>query len=182
MQKSFPSVLPRRVYQVPLRMYSKYSQKKPAKHKTTSGDKILKRCSIVLSKKNHLEAKKRRSGIRKRVTTHKSNCPSRHLPFPLIWRRLFFSLLMCTTTTTRSWKLWQLLSRRFQSLQLNKIPRTKLTRSKRKEKQKAVCQSRPFTRQNFVLSAHEALKFADFNIGWCRRWRNTVRLCSTTSS
>ena len=29
----FPSVLPKRVYQVPLRMYSKSSQRKPAKHK-----------------------------------------------------------------------------------------------------------------------------------------------------
>ena len=32
MQKAFPSVLPERVYQVPTRMYSESSQKKPAKH------------------------------------------------------------------------------------------------------------------------------------------------------
>ena len=40
MQKSFPAVLPERVYQVPLRMYSKSSQRKPAKHKNPSRDKI----------------------------------------------------------------------------------------------------------------------------------------------
>ena len=41
MQKSFPSVLPERVYQVPVPMYSK-SQRKPAKHKKTSRVKISK--------------------------------------------------------------------------------------------------------------------------------------------
>ena len=76
MQKS-PSVLTKRVYQVPVRMYSKSSQRKPAKHKKTSRDKISKRRSIALSERNHLEAKKRRSGIRKRVTTHKSHYSSR---------------------------------------------------------------------------------------------------------
>ena len=72
-QKSFPSVLSKRVYQVPLRMYNKSSQSQPAKHKQTTRDKVSKRCSVVLSKKNHLEAKKRRSVIRKKVTTHKSH-------------------------------------------------------------------------------------------------------------
>ena len=33
MQKFFPSVFPKRVHQVPLRMYSKSAQKKPSKHK-----------------------------------------------------------------------------------------------------------------------------------------------------
>ena len=40
MQKSFPSVLSKRVYQVPLRLYSKTSQTKPAKHKRASRDKV----------------------------------------------------------------------------------------------------------------------------------------------
>ena len=65
MQKSFPSVLPRRICQVPLRMYSKSSQKKPAEHKKTSRDIFSKRSLIALSKKKYLEAKKRRSGIEK---------------------------------------------------------------------------------------------------------------------
>ena len=78
MQKSFPSVLRKRVYQVPLRVYSKSSQRKLAKHKKTSLDKISERSSVALSTMNHLEAKKRRSGIRKRVTTHDSHYSSRH--------------------------------------------------------------------------------------------------------
>ena len=39
MQKSFPSVLPKKVYPVFLRMFKKSPQKKPAKHKKTSRDK-----------------------------------------------------------------------------------------------------------------------------------------------
>ena len=81
MQKSFPSVLPKRVYQVPLRMYSKLSQRKPVKHKETSRYKTFKRIAIAFSQKNHLEANRRRSGIRKGVTTHKK------IPLP--------SLTMC---------------------------------------------------------------------------------------
>ena len=77
-QNSFPSFLTRSVYQVPLQMYSKPSQKKTAKHKRTSHDIISKTISVVLSGKNHLNGKKRRSGIRRRVRTHKSLCSSLH--------------------------------------------------------------------------------------------------------
>ena len=66
LQKSFRSVSPKRVCQVHLRLYSESSQKKPAKHKKTSRDKISKPCLIALSKNIHLESKKRRSGIRKK--------------------------------------------------------------------------------------------------------------------
>ena len=48
MQKFFPSVLRKKVHQVPVRMYSKSSQRKPAKHKKRSSDKILQRSSIVI--------------------------------------------------------------------------------------------------------------------------------------
>ena len=49
-------------------------------------------------------------------------------------------------------------------------------------KQKAVCQSRLFSRQSVVLSPYEALNFSDFDIGWCENWKFTVRFCSTNSS
>ena len=48
-QKSLPSVLLNRIYQVPLRMYSKFSQRKPAKYKKTSRDEVSKRSSTPLS-------------------------------------------------------------------------------------------------------------------------------------
>ena len=64
MQMSFPSVLPKRVYPVPLRMHKKSAQRKPAKHKKTSRDKISKRGSTIVSKTYNLEAKKR-LGVRK---------------------------------------------------------------------------------------------------------------------
>ena len=72
-QKSFPSILPIKNCQVPLRMYSESSERKPAKHKKTSRRTFSEKKSIALSKKNHLEAKKRRSGIQKNVTSHESD-------------------------------------------------------------------------------------------------------------
>ena len=51
MQKSFPSVLPKRVYPVSLRMHIKSAQRKPAMHKKSSRGKILNRGSTIDSKK-----------------------------------------------------------------------------------------------------------------------------------
>ena len=70
MQESFPSVLPKRVYPVSLRMHNKSAQRKPAKHKKTSRDKISKRGSTILFKMYNLEAKKRHSGVQKRLRAH----------------------------------------------------------------------------------------------------------------
>ena len=70
MQRSFLSVLPKRVYPVSLRMHNKSAQRKPAKHEKTSGGKISKRGSTIFSKTYNLEAKKRHSSVRKRVTAH----------------------------------------------------------------------------------------------------------------
>ena len=50
MQKSFPSVLPKRVYPVSLRMQNKSAQRKPAKHKKTSRGIFSKRGSNYVSK------------------------------------------------------------------------------------------------------------------------------------
>ena len=61
MQKSFPSVLPKRVYPVSLRMHNNSAQRKPAKHKKTSRGKISKRGSTFVSKTYNFEAKKRHS-------------------------------------------------------------------------------------------------------------------------
>ena len=68
MQKSFPSFLPKRVYPVSLRMHNKSAQRKPAKHIKASRGEILKRGSTIVFKTYNLEAKKRHSGVRKRVT------------------------------------------------------------------------------------------------------------------
>ena len=68
-QKSFPSVLPKRVYLVSFRMHNKSAQRKRAKHKTSRG-KISMRGSTIVSKTYILEAKKRPSSVRKRLTAH----------------------------------------------------------------------------------------------------------------
>ena len=70
MQKSFPSVLPEKVYPVSLRMHNKSAQRKTAKHKKTSRGKFSKRGSTFVCKTYNLEAKKRHSGVRKRITDH----------------------------------------------------------------------------------------------------------------
>ena len=62
-QMIFASLLPKKVYQVPLRIYSKSSQRKPAKHKLTSCAKVSKGTSINLSKKNHLETWRQRREV-----------------------------------------------------------------------------------------------------------------------
>ena len=72
MQKSFPSVLPKKVYPVSLRMLIKSAQEKTAEHKKTSRGKISKRGLTIVSKTHNLETKKRHSGIRKRLTAHLS--------------------------------------------------------------------------------------------------------------
>ena len=69
-QKSFPSVLPKRFYPVSLRMHNKFAQRKPAKHKKTSRGQISKRSSTIVSKTYNLETKKNHSGARKGVTAH----------------------------------------------------------------------------------------------------------------
>ena len=51
MQKSFPSALPKRVYQVSPWMYSKSSRRKLAKHKKAARDKTSQRSLIALCKK-----------------------------------------------------------------------------------------------------------------------------------
>ena len=70
MQKCFPSVLPKRVYPVSLQMHNKSAQRKHARHKKTSRGKISKRGSTIVSETYNLEAKKRHSGVRKRVRAH----------------------------------------------------------------------------------------------------------------
>ena len=60
MQKSFPSVLPKRVYRVSLRMHNKSAQRKPAKHKKTSRGKVSKRSSTFVSWKKRTTWKQRR--------------------------------------------------------------------------------------------------------------------------
>ena len=78
MQKSLSSVLPKRVYPVSMRMHSKSTQRKLANHKKTSRAKISRRSVVTIAKKNNLEAKKKRSVVRKRFATNSSQYTSRH--------------------------------------------------------------------------------------------------------
>ena len=70
MQNPFLSVLPKRVYPVSLRMHNKSAQRKPAKHTKTSRSTFpfSKRGSTIVSKTYNLEAMKRHSGVRKKLT------------------------------------------------------------------------------------------------------------------
>ena len=70
MQKSLSSVLPKRVYLVFMQMHSQSAQRKLASHKRISRVKISRRSLVTIAKKNNLEAKKKRSVVRKRIATN----------------------------------------------------------------------------------------------------------------
>ena len=78
MQKSLSSVLPKRIYPVSMRMHSKSTQRKLANHKKTSRGKVSRRSLVTIAKKNNLEAKKKRSVVRKRIAIKSSHYTSRH--------------------------------------------------------------------------------------------------------
>ena len=69
-EKPLPSVLPKRVHPVSLRMHKKSAQGKPAKYKKTSRGEISKPGLTIVFKAYNLEAMKRQSGVRKRVRAH----------------------------------------------------------------------------------------------------------------
>ena len=78
MQKSLSSVLSKRVYPVSMRMHSKSIQKKLASHRKTSRGKVSRRSLVTIAEKNNLEAKKKRSVVRKRIATNSRRFTSRH--------------------------------------------------------------------------------------------------------
>ena len=78
MQKPLSSVLPKRVYPVSLRMHSKSTQRKLASHKKTSRGKFSRQSLAIITKKNNLEAKKKRSFVRKTIATNSRHFTSRH--------------------------------------------------------------------------------------------------------
>ena len=98
------------------------------KHKKTSCGKTSKRRSTIVSKTYNFEAKKRHSGVRKRITAHESCYSSLHLPFVLIWSSWAVCPLSCFWIQQPS----GLQSRNFQSINLHKIPRTKSIHLKRR--------------------------------------------------
>ena len=77
-QKPLSSVLPKRDNPVSMRMHSKSTQRKLASHKKTSGDKVSRRSLVTVAEKNNLEAKKKRSVVRKWVATIGHQYISRH--------------------------------------------------------------------------------------------------------
>ena len=97
MQKSLSSVLRKRVYPFSMRMHSISTQRKLANHEKTSRVKVSRRSVATIAKKNNLEAKKKRSVVRKRIATNGSHHTSSHYSLVLIWSSLFFSQLLCIT-------------------------------------------------------------------------------------
>ena len=78
MQKSPSSVLPKRVHPLSMRMHSKSAQGQLANHKKTSRGKVSRLSLVTIAKKNNLEAKKKRSLVRKRIANNSSHYASRH--------------------------------------------------------------------------------------------------------
>ena len=78
MQKSLSSVLPQTFYPFYMQMHSKSTQVKLASHKKTSRGKVSIRGLVTVAKKNNLEAKKKRSIVRKWIATNSRHYTSRH--------------------------------------------------------------------------------------------------------
>ena len=78
MQKPLSTVLPKRIYPVSMRMHSKSAQRKLASHKKTSRGKVSRRSLVTIAKKNKLEAKKKRSFVRKTIATINRHYASSH--------------------------------------------------------------------------------------------------------
>ena len=77
-QKPLSSVLPKRIYPVSMRMLSKSAQRKLASHQKTSRGKVSRPSLVIFAKRNNLEAKKKRSVVRKGIATNSSQYTSRH--------------------------------------------------------------------------------------------------------
>ena len=77
-QKPLSSVLFKKVYPVSMRMHSKSTHRKLARHKKTSRGKVSRRSLATIAKKNNLEAKRKRSVVRKRIATNRSHYTPRH--------------------------------------------------------------------------------------------------------
>ena len=78
MQKPLLSVLSKRVYPVSMRMHSKSTKRKLASYKKTSRGKVSRQSVVTIAKKDNLEAKKKRSVVRKRIATNSSHYTSHH--------------------------------------------------------------------------------------------------------
>ena len=78
MQEPLFSVLPKKVYQFSMQMISKSTQRKLASHKKTPCGQISRRSLPTIAKKNNLEAKRKRSIVRKRIATISRHYTSRH--------------------------------------------------------------------------------------------------------
>ena len=76
MQKPLSSVLLKKNYPVSMRMRSKSTERKLASHNKTSRGKISRRILATITKKNNLEAKKKRSVVRKTAATNSSHYTS----------------------------------------------------------------------------------------------------------
>ena len=78
MQKSLSSVLPEINYPVSMRMHSMSAKRKLASLKKTSRGKVSRRNLVTIAEMNNLEAKKKRSFVRKRIATNSRHYSSHH--------------------------------------------------------------------------------------------------------
>ena len=76
-ESHFPQSCPKEFIPVSMRIHSKSTQRKLANYEKTSRGKVSRRSLTTITKKNNLEAKKKRSVVRKRIATNSSHYTSR---------------------------------------------------------------------------------------------------------
>ena len=177
MQKSFPSVLPERVYPVSLRMHNKSAQRKPAKHKKTSRGKISKRGSTIVSKTNNLEAKKTfwrpkeaYSSLKLLLLPSLTICLDRE-QFVLVPASVYNKSLITPSATKQDLPKYQPLPNPMYQID-----------SLKKEINKKLFSKADSLVDKFLSCPRIKQSNSNFTFGWCGNWNFPVGLCSTTPS
>ena len=178
MQKPFSSVLSRRVYHVSLRVHSQSSRKKPEnirRHHVTNfqtKDRWRSLKGINWKQRREVLASEKGLQLMKVITAP----VKKHLFwYGAVCSRACFCVQQENFGYSGNYKAR---ASKVSSWTKCHVPNWFAQRG---YKQKSVCQSRLSSRQNFVLSLYQAVKFADFNIRWCGNWSFTVKFWSTTS-
>ena len=127
MQKSFPSVLPKRVYPVSLRIQYESAQRKPAKHKKTQVANFQSEVRL-LSQTFNLEARKAFCCPKKAYSS------SKILLFPslIICLDLEQFVLVPDSVYNKSLITQSVTKQELKSINLHKIPRTELIHLRRR--------------------------------------------------
>ena len=145
-------------------MHSKSTQRKLASHKKISGSIVSRRSLVTLVKKNNLEAKKKRSVVRKRIATY---WPSLHPPSLTICINMEQFVLVLGSVYNKSVTTQSLTKQELPKYKAEQAP-TYQTDSLKRDINKNLF-DKADTPIDKILSCSriKLSKFANISFGWC---------------